>query len=132
MFFPPREIVERIKKDYPPGTRVELISMSDPYRTDMMPGLRGTVKVVDDTGTIHVSWENGSGLGVVYGEDCCRKLDTVKVICYGDEETWDSRKEAISFYKKAMASSEGSEHRRYEKIVQELESGMTVCTDDEA
>jgi hypothetical protein len=47
--------------------------MNDPYR-DMPPGLKGTVKSVDDTGTVFVSWENGSGLGVVYGEDKIRKL----------------------------------------------------------
>lgn len=73
MFFPPRDIVERIKKEYPSGTRVELLHMDDPYR-DMAPGIKGTVSVVDDTGTIHVDWDNGSRLGVVYGEDSCRKV----------------------------------------------------------
>jgi hypothetical protein len=32
-------------------------------------GCMGTVRMVDDIGTIHVSWDNGSSLGVVYGED---------------------------------------------------------------
>ena len=48
MFFPPREIVERIKKEYPSGTRVELVSMNDPYR-HFDAGLKGTVSCVDDT-----------------------------------------------------------------------------------
>lgn len=73
MFFPNRNIVERIKKEYPVGTRVELIEMNDPYRP-MPEGLQGTVTCVDDTGTIHVNWDNGSSLGVVYGEDRCRRV----------------------------------------------------------
>ncbi|SFG86458.1 DUF4314 domain-containing protein [Enterocloster clostridioformis] len=73
MGFPSREIVERIRRQYPAGTKVELVSMNDPYR-NMPPGLKGVVKTVDDTGTVFVSWENGSGLGVVYGEDQIKKL----------------------------------------------------------
>ncbi len=73
MNFPNRHIVERIKNEYPAGTEVELVEMNDPY-ANMPPGLKGTVKYVDDTGTIFVAWENGSGLGVVYGEDRCRKI----------------------------------------------------------
>lgn len=76
MFFPRKEIVDQIKKAYPAGTRVELISMSDPY-ADMPEGTKGTVTGVDDTGTIHVSWDNGHSLGVVYGEDSCRKISEV-------------------------------------------------------
>ena len=82
MFFPPRNIVESVKKEYPSGTRVELVSMNAPYR-DMPTGTRGTVDCVDDTGTIHVIWDNGYHLGVVYGEDSCRKIHTTKTICYG-------------------------------------------------
>ena len=73
MFFSDRKIVERVKKEYPSGTRVELISLNDPYR-DIPTGTRGTVSCVDDTGTIHVHWDNGCCLGVVYGEDSCRKI----------------------------------------------------------
>ena len=32
MFFPPRDIVNKVKEQYPAGSRVELISMNDPYR----------------------------------------------------------------------------------------------------
>lgn len=131
MYFPDRKIVERVKEQYPEGSRVELIHMEDPYRTEMTAGLKGTVTSVDDTGTIHVHWDNGCCLGVVYGEDSCKKLDTVKVIYYNDEETWDSRDDAMEFYLKAMASSEGSEQSRYAKIVSELAMGKAVCTDSE-
>lgn len=52
MFFSPRDIVNKVKEQYPAGSRVELISMNDPYR-DIPSGTKGTVKEVDDTGTIH-------------------------------------------------------------------------------
>lgn len=70
MNFPTREIVESIKKDYPVGSRVELDYMTDTYR-QLQKGEKGTVRAVDDTGTIHVNWDCGSSLGVVYGEDSC-------------------------------------------------------------
>ena len=37
-------------------------------------GTRGTVIGVDDTGSIMVKWDNGSGLNVIYGIDHCRKV----------------------------------------------------------
>lgn len=58
---------------YPSGCRVELVSMDDPY-TKLEPGDQGTVKFVDDIGTIFVNWDCGSGLGIAYGEDVCRKV----------------------------------------------------------
>jgi len=45
------------------GTVIELIKMNDPY-VDMPKGLKGVVTHVDDIGTIHTNWENGSSLGV--------------------------------------------------------------------
>lgn len=38
-------------------------------------GVLGTVLYVDDMGTIHVSWDCGSSLGVVLGEDSCTRID---------------------------------------------------------
>lgn len=66
-------VIERLKREYPAETRVELVSMNDKYRK-MKPGEQGTVIGVDDIGTIHVNWDCGSSLGVAYGEDKCRKL----------------------------------------------------------
>ena len=54
---------------------VELVHMDDPYNATIFPGARGTVVSVDDIGTIHVRWDCGSSLGVVYGEDCCRVIE---------------------------------------------------------
>lgn len=74
MRFPSKETVERIRREYPIGCRVELVHMNDPYNTKLTPGCRGTVRAVDSIGTIHVDWDCGSGLGVAYGEDSCRKV----------------------------------------------------------
>lgn len=71
--YPPKETVEIIRKQYPQGTRVELVSMSDPY-TKLKPGDIGTVSRVDDIGTIHINWDCGSSLGIVYCEDLCRVI----------------------------------------------------------
>ena len=67
-----RKIVERLKKEYPIGAKVELVKMDDPQAPSI--GTIGKVSFIDDTGTIHVSWENGSSLGIVYGEDICRLI----------------------------------------------------------
>ena len=72
MFFPRREVVEELRKEYPVGTRVELVKMDDLQAPPV--GAKGTVTGVDDTGSIMVDWDNGSGLNVVYGEDVARKV----------------------------------------------------------
>ena len=71
--FPSRNVVERVKREYPKGTRVELVSMDDPY-THIPPGSQGSVSAVDDIGTIFVDWDTGSGLGVAYRVDVVRKV----------------------------------------------------------
>ena len=64
---------ERYKEDYPPGTRIVLLSMeNDPNPVES--GTRGTVKHVDDIGTLHCRFDNGRSLGVVPEEDLFRKL----------------------------------------------------------
>lgn len=75
MRLPSREIIESLRERYPAGTRVELVSMNDPYTT-LRPGEKGAVAFVDDIGTIHANWDNGSTLGVVYGEDSVKRLET--------------------------------------------------------
>ena len=73
MFGISRETVERIKKEYPVGCTVGLRRMDDIHAP--APGTLGKVYFVDDTATIHVRWENGSSLGVVYGEDACDRVN---------------------------------------------------------
>lgn len=72
MRFPDRATVERIRREYPAGTRVELVRMDDPQAPPI--GTIGVVLGVDDTGSLLMRWSNGSGLNVVYGEDVVRKV----------------------------------------------------------
>ena len=73
MKFPTKEQVNRVREMYPSGTRVELVSMSDPYTT-LVAESQGTADFVDDTGTLFVKWDCGSRLGVVYGEDRVKRV----------------------------------------------------------
>lgn len=70
--FAKKEIVEQLRKQYPAGTRVELVRMNDVQAPPI--GTRGTVIGVDDAGSIMVSWDSGGSLSVVYGEDLCKKI----------------------------------------------------------
>ncbi len=65
--FPNRETIERIRREYPAGTRIELIFMDDCQAPPI--GTRGTVIAVDDAGSIIPRWDNGSSLNVVFGQD---------------------------------------------------------------
>lgn len=129
MNFPKKSIVNALRKAYPVGCRVVLTHMDDVQAPPM--GTKGTVLGVDDAGSLLVDWDNGSSLNVVYGEDRCRKIDTVTVTCYENTKTWDSREEAKEFYLRAIAASEGSEQSRYSKIYAELCSGLNACSDEE-
>ena len=73
MQFPSKEIVEMVRKQFPVGTRVVLEQMDDFQAPPI--GTKGTVRGVDDTASIMVRWDNGSGLHVVYGVDRCRKVE---------------------------------------------------------
>ena len=64
--------LKEIREMYPEGTQIVLTEMAG--ESQMPYGLRGTVKFVDDMGTVFPDWDNGRGLGVVYGEDSFRKL----------------------------------------------------------
>ena len=73
MRFPNKETVDRIRREYPAGTRVVLVKMDDAQAPPI--GTKGTVTGVDDTGSLLMRWDTGSGLNVVYGEDIVRKVD---------------------------------------------------------
>jgi hypothetical protein len=57
-----REQSEELK-----GKRVRCIQMNDQH--PVPSGTMGTINHVDDIGTIHVHWDNGSSLGLVPNED---------------------------------------------------------------
>lgn len=62
------EEVQRIKKQYPAGTRIRMDHMDDPY-SPIPPGTQGTVDSVDALGQIHMKWDNGRTLAIVPGVD---------------------------------------------------------------
>ena len=68
-----KERLAHLRKQYPAGTRVQLLSMDDVQAPPT--GTKGTVWGVDDTGSIMVQWDNGSSLNVVYGIDSCKVID---------------------------------------------------------
>lgn len=66
--FPTKSEVERIRRRYPKGTVVRLQHMND-QNSRIPAGTIGIVRFVDDVGTVHTRWENGSTLGFIVGVD---------------------------------------------------------------
>ena len=60
--------VQRIRDRYPVGSRIVLDYMGDDPRP-IPPGTKGTVRIVDDAGTVHCDFDNGRRLGLIPGED---------------------------------------------------------------
>lgn len=67
-----RQRLKVLRTQYPAGCKVELVHMEDSQAP--MRGTKGTVVHIDDIGTIHVAWKNGSTLGIIPGIDLIRKL----------------------------------------------------------
>ena len=65
--FPSRETVERVRRQYPSGTRVELVRMDDIQAPPA--GTLGTVLGVDDTGSLLMKWDNGRSLSLMLFDD---------------------------------------------------------------
>lgn len=71
--FQTRQQVEFTRMSYPPGSRILLYQMTDPY-APLPSGTRGTVRYVDDAGQVGVAWDNGRSLSLIPGVDSFRKL----------------------------------------------------------
>ena len=69
------EQLKHLRETYPTGTRVELVQMDDAQAPPI--GTKGTVTGVDDTGSLLVDWDNGSGLNVIWGVDVVRKVPSM-------------------------------------------------------
>ncbi|MBO6209824.1 MAG: DUF4314 domain-containing protein [Schwartzia sp.] len=72
MRFPSKEQIELIRKEYPTGTKVELLAMDDKQAPPV--GTIGEVIAVDDIGQLVMRWQNGSGLNLIPGVDSFRKV----------------------------------------------------------
>ena len=60
--------INALKEMYPAGTRIQLDHMDDPFHP-VESGTTGTVRFIDDAGTIHISWDSGSSLGLCPDSD---------------------------------------------------------------
>lgn len=67
-----KEEIERLRRQFPAGTRVELVEMDDQQAPPQ--GTRGTVEGVDDAGDLLMCWDTGSCLNVIWGVDIIRKV----------------------------------------------------------
>lgn len=67
------ERVDMLRREYPRGTRVLMEYMEDANPIEY--GSTGKVELVDDLGTIHVSWDCGRNIGIIPGVDKFKKLD---------------------------------------------------------
>ena len=59
--------VKRIKETYLPGMMIRLVKMDDIQAPPT--GTEGTIRGVDDIGSVMVAWDTGSSLNVVLDED---------------------------------------------------------------
>lgn len=73
--------LKKLREDYPPGTRIQLNEMQDAF-SNVPSGTMGTIDIIDDAGTLHVKWDNGSRLGLVPGVDSFGKIEPVKLKLY--------------------------------------------------
>ena len=68
-----RQFVEKMRKKYPPGTKLEVTSLCN-EEDHLKPGMKGTVVGVDDQPALLVNWDNGSSLSLLIGKDHFRVL----------------------------------------------------------
>lgn len=73
MKFPNKEYLEQLRKRYPVGTKIQLISMRD-EKYPILPRTIGEVTHIDDLGSIHMKWQNGSSLALI------PEVDSFKVV----------------------------------------------------
>jgi len=76
---------DRLKEQYPPGTRVELESLCND-EPGMPAGLRGTVWGIDDQPALLMKWDNNRSLSLFPGEDSFRKLTPEELLEESQQE----------------------------------------------
>ena len=73
MKFPSKSYLAQLRKQYPVGTKIQLISMRD-EKYPILSGTIGEVTHIDDMGSIHMKWQNGSSLALI------PEVDSFKVV----------------------------------------------------
>lgn len=68
-----------IKEMYPRNTRICLEKMDDPFHP-VPAGTCGRVICVDDMGQLHIAWDNGSTLALIYGLDRFHVVEEAYVV----------------------------------------------------
>lgn len=64
MKFQNKNYLAQLRKQYLVGTKIQLISMRD-EKYPILPGTIGEVTHIDDMGSIHMKWQNGSSLALI-------------------------------------------------------------------
>ena len=77
MQFPNKAYLEQLRKQYPKGTKIQLISMRD-EKYPILPGTIGEVTHIDDMGSIHMKWQNGSSLALIPEVDSFKAVGVEK------------------------------------------------------
>ena len=72
MFGVTQKQVERLRQEYPKGTRLQVTFMDDPH--GVPSGTVGEVDFIDDAGQIHMKWETGSCLALIPGVDRFQRI----------------------------------------------------------
>ena len=75
--FPNKNYLAQLRKQYPIGTKIQLISMRD-EKYPILPGTIGEVTHIDDMGSIHMKWQNGSSLALIPEVDSFKVLEAEK------------------------------------------------------
>ena len=75
---------------YPPGSRILLNQMTDPF-APVPSGTRGTVWYVDDAGQLGVAWDNGRSLSLIPGVDSFRKLTQQEITQEQSMTMWEMK-----------------------------------------
>ena len=136
-----RKMVNFIKEQYPPGTRIRLNSMEDPYHP-IFPGTEGEVDFVDDKGQIFMKWDNGRTLPLIPGEDSFTvlppKLTTLKLYMPLTADLYERNE--YGEFDDSSTLLEGSELRGYQdqitaalvknRMLEETERGLMHWYDE--